>query len=239
MTLYQRSSKCAKVNISESIVATTRKQNGRLLEKQQHDATTTVPGGTQALTDASSRKRQQQQQQSQGKRRRHQQSALNSMSTTSATIHPLDANVQQPYKKNKKKNKHNKLVPWEERRKQLENYKNAVGHTNVPKHYKENKQLATWVSNQRSQYKLLKQGKSSHMTEERIQSLNELEFSWQYKKPGAWDERRKQLANYKNTVGDTNVPTHYKENKQLATWVDRQRSQYKLLKQGKSSSMTE
>ena len=160
---------------------------------------------------------------------------LDSVSTTSATMHPFDANVQQPYKKNK----HNKRVPWEERRKQLENYKNAVGHTNVPQGYKKNKQLATWVSNQRYLYKLLKQGKSSHMTEERIQSLNELEFSWQYKKPGAWDERRKQLANYKNTVGDTNVPTHYKENKQLGVWVNNQRCQYRLLKQGKTSAMTE
>ena len=36
----------AKVNISESIVATTRKQNGRFLEKQQHDAKTTATGET-------------------------------------------------------------------------------------------------------------------------------------------------------------------------------------------------
>ena len=257
MALYQRSSKMAKVNISESIVATTRKQNGRFLEKQQHDAKTTATGETalrfdivgvraiqktpHALRDASSRKRQQQQQQqSQGKRRRHQQSALNSTATISATIHPLEASVQQPYKEKKKKNKHNKLVPWEERRKQLENYKNTVGDTNVPQHYKKNKQLGTWVDRQRSQYKLLKQGKSSStMTEERIRSLNELEFDWRYKKQGAWNERRKQLDNYKTAVGDTNVPWGYGKNKQLATWVKTQRGQYRLLKQGKSSSMTE
>ena len=75
------------------------------------------------------------------------------------------------------------------------------------------------MSNQRSQYRLRQQDKTSAMTEERIRKLNELEFNWQvYEKQGErvpWEERRKQLENYKTAVGDTNVPTNYETNEQL------------------------
>ena len=103
---------------------------------------------------------------------------LNSVSTTPTTMHPVDANVQQRYEKKKKK-RSGKYAPWEVRRKQLANYKTAVGDTNVPQGYEENKQLGLWVKTQRYQYKRLKQGKPSLMTEERIQSLNEIDFLWQ------------------------------------------------------------
>ena len=130
-----------------------------------------------------------------------------------------------------------KQVSWEERRKELYDYKIEEGNTNVPRNYEKNKPLGSWVNTQRYHYRRLQQDKSTSMTEERIQSLNELEFNWELRV--SWEERRKQLENYKDTVGDTNVPRGYKKNKQLGTWVATQRRYYKLLKQGKSNLMTQ
>ena len=75
------------------------------------------------------------------------------------------------------------------------------------------------------------------MTEDRIHSLNEFSFDWVNQV--SWEERRDQLAEYKKEIGETNVPIHYAKNKQLGTWVQTQRMQYKLFKEGKSNFMTE
>ena len=54
-----------------------------------------------------------------------------------------------------------------------------------------------------------------------------------------WEDRRQELIKYRDTVGDTNVPQHYEENKQLGRWVATQRHMYSLLKQQlKPSTMT-
>ena len=57
-----------------------------------------------------------------------------------------------------------------------------VGDTNVPRGYKKNLQLALRVKNQRRQYRRLKQSMSSTITDDRIRSLEELEFVWYQKR---------------------------------------------------------
>ena len=79
------------------------------------------------------------------------------------------------------------------------------------------------------------------MTKDRIQSLNELGFDWGRRRYGpqvSWKERRQQLVDYKAQVGNTNVPYNYTKNKPLRNWVEKQRYQHKLYKEGKHSSMT-
>lgn len=58
-------------------------------------------------------------------------------------------------------------------------YKSKHNHMMVPNRCKEDPPLGQWVSRQRAYYKLLKQGKkSSTMTQERIQKLEEAGFVW-------------------------------------------------------------
>ena len=70
---------------------------------------------------------------------------------------------------------------WEEHRQQLADFKEEFDHTNVPQSYAENKPLANWVKRQKNQYKLFKASKTSSMTREQIQSLEELGFESQPK----------------------------------------------------------
>ena len=55
-------------------------------------------------------------------------------------------------------------------------------HSNVPSTFPENPQLATWVKCQRRQYKLLRDGKTSNMTMERIVQLEKIGFVWEVRK---------------------------------------------------------
>lgn len=65
---------------------------------------------------------------------------------------------------------------WEERLQELATFKQIFGHTNVPKKYSENPQLAIWVKCQRRQFKLHTESKSSNMTPDRIARLCSLGF---------------------------------------------------------------
>jgi hypothetical protein len=74
------------------------------------------------------------------------------------------------------------------------------------------------------QFKLRHQGKHTTLTEERMQSLNDLGFVWS--SHGAiWDDRLEELQRYNETHGHCNVPKNYPDNKGLAVWVKCQRRQ--------------
>ena len=55
---------------------------------------------------------------------------------------------------------------------------------------------------------------------------------------GQWAEKFEELCDYKQKMGHCLVPHTYNENLALARWVKRQRYQYKLMMDGKSSTMT-
>jgi hypothetical protein len=65
---------------------------------------------------------------------------------------------------------------WEDRLTELAEYRKIHGHCNVPKRYSENIKLGYWVSRQRFQYRLYREGKPSNMTALRIQALKRLGF---------------------------------------------------------------
>eukprot|EP00978_Attheya_sp_CCMP212_P010679 scaffold25994_cov40-Attheya_sp.AAC.1 len=67
------------------------------------------------------------------------------------------------------------LASWETRFEQLEEYKNEHVHTNVPWR---SGQLGRWVSTQRKEYHLLKAGKKSYMSDDRLAKLNRLGFQF-------------------------------------------------------------
>ena len=127
---------------------------------------------------------------------------------------------------------------WDERFDELVAYKEQHGDTLVPidlrrdsnsKYY----DLAQWVHTQRTQYRFLQEGKHSHLTEERMQNLNQIGFVWDAQE-AAWDERYDELVSYKKIHGDTLVC----QASQLGNWVDNQRKEYQLLQRGKHSNLT-
>ena len=67
---------------------------------------------------------------------------------------------------------------WNKRLQELVEYKEKHGDCLVPQRFSENPQLGTWVNTQRRHYKLYIEGKKSCMTEERLNKLREVGFSW-------------------------------------------------------------
>ncbi len=72
-------------------------------------------------------------------------------------------------------------LDWNERYQELVKFKQENGHCIVPQLYTKVKGLGKWVSKQREQYKNLVDGKYSFITEERIEQLDAIGFSWNAK----------------------------------------------------------
>jgi hypothetical protein len=128
-------------------------------------------------------------------------------------------------------------VTWEARLSELAEYRKLYGHCSVPKLYSENKKLGIWVMNQRRNYKLHQEGKTSRMTLSRIQELASLGFEWDCSGV-TWEARLSELAEYRKVHKHCNVPKRYSEKTKLGLWVMTQRKQYRLRREGKKSCMT-
>jgi hypothetical protein len=128
------------------------------------------------------------------------------------------------------------VTTWEDRLSELDDYRKIHAHCNVPKNYSENAKLATWVTNQRTQYRLHLEGKTSSITPFRIQELETLGFEWRYCIT-AWEDRLSELADYRRIHGHCNVPYNYSKNTKLAHWVTTQRRNYRLHLERKTSHM--
>lgn len=105
-----------------------------------------------------------------------------------------------------------------------------LGNPNYPK-------LGLWIKEQRRHYTLLKQGKKSHMTEERALKLDQIGFCWDTHEQ-IWRDRLRELCSYRAVHGDCMVPTSYPANRQLGTWTHHQRRQYKKFKEGRPCHIT-
>jgi hypothetical protein len=67
---------------------------------------------------------------------------------------------------------------WLERFRQLKDYKERHGDCLVPAQWAPNPKLANWCTHQRRQYKKFVDNKPCHITQPRIDMLNEVEFPW-------------------------------------------------------------
>mmetsp|Transcript_27298 Transcript_27298/g.40299 ORF Transcript_27298/g.40299 Transcript_27298/m.40299 type:complete len:600 (-) Transcript_27298:42-1841(-) len=125
---------------------------------------------------------------------------------------------------------------WQANLDALAKFKNKFGHCNVPFNYFESPELGRWVKRQRFNYRLMQKGDTSktHITEERIRVLEDLGMVWDLHEV-QWQKMYKLLTEYHQANGHVNVPI---KEPQLGMWVSNQRSQLKLYKTGKSSSMT-
>jgi hypothetical protein len=124
---------------------------------------------------------------------------------------------------------------WDDRLSELADFHRIHRHCNVSS--SENTRLASWVSSQRTHYRLDREGKASQITLSRIQALESLGFEWDSQ--GAnWEHRFSELTEYHGIHRHCNVPYKYSENPKLATWVKKQRYDYGLDLKGKASNMT-
>jgi hypothetical protein len=67
---------------------------------------------------------------------------------------------------------------WLDRLRDVQDFKEKHGNCLIPTSYKEKPKLGTWVHHQRRQFKKYTEGKPCHITEERIQTLDNLGFVW-------------------------------------------------------------
>jgi hypothetical protein len=136
-------------------------------------------------------------------------------------------------------------INWQERFAKLKEYKEVHGTCNVPTDWPDRK-LVNWVNTQRTKYK------KGELSYGHIKRLDEISFEWPFsvkkidnerdeetrkKKPhrllskdGAesWKDMFDTLKEYKKEHGDCNISFSW--NKQLATWVSAQRSNYRRRK---------
>lgn len=96
---------------------------------------------------------------------------------------------------------------WWEHFRSLQRYRGIHGHCNVSTKDTANKVLGGWVSLQRTNFRLLEEGKSSTLTVEQIELLNSVGFQWSLRKSWRMFETRiEQLKEYKRLHGHCNVP---------------------------------
>ena len=130
-----------------------------------------------------------------------------------------------------------KNVRWLIMLDQLKEYKKSFGHTVVPRGYKANPKLASWVAEQRKQHKLFLDGKQTSINQGRINMLNQLDFTWNAQQ-AAWDAHFAELKQFKETYGHVHVPHQHPDYPKLSLWVKEQRRHYTLQKHGKHAHMT-
>lgn len=123
-------------------------------------------------------------------------------------------------------------MAWNEKYAELIEFHAQNQHSNVPSSHP-NKKLFRWVTNQRSQWKNQKKS----MTPERIQNLNDLQFSWCNR--STWEKRFDELNSYHSAHGHSKVPINDEEYIELGRFVASQRHQYKLLSKGKKSTLSD
>jgi len=129
---------------------------------------------------------------------------------------------------------------WNERLKELKQFKEKYGHCMVPQKYPNNVSLGIWVNKQRMEHNLLQDGKKSSMTPDRLKALENLGFIWAKRKGmTTWNGKYEELLQYKREFGDCLVPTKYSKNPALGRWVSTQREQYRLLQEGKPTKMVD
>ena len=127
-------------------------------------------------------------------------------------------------------------LSWTDCYNEVKAFKEKHGHTRVEE--KSNKPLSEWIKQMRGYLKKCREGGGdSGLAPEQIALLKDLEldFSLRESKFGA---RFSELMEFKRSHGHCIVPAAYAANQKLSNWVQTQKRQYKLMKEGRKSQMT-
>lgn len=142
---------------------------------------------------------------------------------------------------------------WEDRYKDLLNFRTQHGHCNVPT---AKSSLGKWVNEQRVLYQRERdflEGKRTDLaankrkrgkfvpriTAEKREKLESIGFKWRIKDRTKWEDRFDELVAFRNAHGHTFVPQHYAENKPLGKWVTKMRYEHGRWIKGEKSQMTQ
>jgi len=127
---------------------------------------------------------------------------------------------------------------WNEKFQLLKEYKERFGDCLVPKAFPEGR-LGEWVSWMRALYKKREHGQEQNtLTDDRVALLESIGFRWKLRSRGStgkmvsWNDRYKELVEYKRVTGDCNVISKNADgsHEKLANWVSNQRTAFKMLK---------
>jgi hypothetical protein len=111
-------------------------------------------------------------------------------------------------------------LKWDAKFERLQEFKKECGHTNVPFHYANDRQLGTWVSKQRVR---IRQGTISEEERVRLEAIGFVPNRFNAR----WEEMFRRLVAYKKIYGDANVPRVYEKDPQLAQWVLNQKDAFR------------
>ena len=123
---------------------------------------------------------------------------------------------------------------WMEKYRKLKSFQKKHGHCKVPTTTPEYLQLNTWLTKQRLDYHELKhkgncKGSNGHdpqITRKRFQLLEEIGVKWESKEVSwnkLWEQRFKELKEYKAKYETFKIPQGETKYSQLYTWTCRQR----------------
>jgi hypothetical protein len=123
---------------------------------------------------------------------------------------------------------------WEGRFRDLVAFKERYGHTNVPQHPtkaipEDHRVSANFCRNCRTQYNYHHNVDKQHLsflTDDRIQRLEDIGFCWDTRE-AMWQSRYKELQDFTELSGHSNVPARWSENPALAAWVATQRQKFR------------
>ncbi|KAL3934425.1 MAG: hypothetical protein SGBAC_009856 [Bacillariaceae sp.] len=127
---------------------------------------------------------------------------------------------------------------FDQRLKELVDYKKAHGHCRVPQKYAHNQSLGWWVSRMR---KFFKTRGDTYLTKQRIKKLNKLGFEWDVARStnkAAWQSQITHLKHYKEKHGHCRVPFLYQKDRALASFVHRMRNEFKKQQNNGKSALT-
>ena len=87
---------------------------------------------------------------------------------------------------------------------------------------------------------MLQEGKPNHMSQARINLLNEIDFEWTgEKRDKFWHDRYNELVDFHARYDTTRIPEKYTTAPQLHTWVSLQRRQLKMYREGEITKLTD
>ena len=128
---------------------------------------------------------------------------------------------------------------WMSQFEQLSLFYSEHGHCNVAKtHMIQGNNLGEWVSSQRKALNNFLQDKPSSLTQERIDKLNTLNFVWNPNET-SWNYKLALLCHFNRKHGHWQIPRNYTvENVNIGAWLDRQKRQFLIHKEGGPSALT-
>jgi hypothetical protein len=134
-------------------------------------------------------------------------------------------------------------IQWNKRFGELVVYKEMHGHTNAPNGNGEFHSLGLWVYSQRlKQKQMMEEGKECGLGLEQIRRLRSIGFVFQKPATGLlpFEERLKQLLEFKAKTGHTSVPHNCSDcPKGLPNFVQDLRKYYRQRQAGKKCSLTQ